>query len=681
MALSLLNRNRDNDPSQTKTRLRDSDKVKPDGYVDDRLKRGRDRTKEQASKRNECLAFARGDQHLYEGKDGLILKPMTASQGKEPWRVRQVRNALKDVIEHEVSAGTQRVPSYSVTPSTFDPEDIAAASIAEQVALYGYEQWNLRTTMERVVSYAVIADEGYAWAFFNNQVGDPMGQDADGNDIATGEVEIRVLGPNEVYSEPGVQFEDSRWYAVEQARPLEDVYAMTGYMGGKLDANANTSDMLNKQQKSTNMVIVTEYLERPSAKNGRKGRWLTMANGHLIVPEKPYPLLDPKGRVCDESVLVRLSYFVDPSSEKGEGLVRHLLDSQRTINDCVNKLLEWKNLALVPRIFAPKGMFDEGMIITDEPGSVYEVNPVSGQNGPTFAPTPQIPQELFQLIEMAKGDIANISAQNSIPNNVDTAKGISALIEKDQQRRARFHANLAQFHGRLMERCLYLVQRGYSEPRLLLIHGTFGAARIPDFLGAQMLGQCDVRVATSSIEPRTRESVEQRVMGYADRGWISPQRAMAAIDAGIAESLVDDYDANVQRANLLIQKLRAGREHFMSNTVLVEGPTRTDPVTGAPLPPMEVPDWMPREFDNAALQMSVFARFMLSPEYDSWTPEQKTIANQIYGGYKKQVANQQAEAAAAQAAVAQSMGNANAAKPAAPPAPPTQPGEQPPKGV
>jgi hypothetical protein len=193
--------------------LRDSEKVKPGKTVEERLKRGRGRMKEQAPKRNECLAFARGDQHVYQGASGLVPRPTTVADGKQPWRVRQVHNMLKDVIEREVSAATQRVPSYDVTPSTLDPEDVAASQIAEQVALYGFEQWNIRSVVERVVSYAVIADEGFAIPYFDNQVGDRIT-----DEIATGEIKIRVLGPNEVYWEPGVNFEDSRWYAIEQAR-------------------------------------------------------------------------------------------------------------------------------------------------------------------------------------------------------------------------------------------------------------------------------------------------------------------------------------------------------------------------------------------------------------------------------------------------------------------------------
>jgi hypothetical protein len=58
--------------------------------------------------------------------------------------------------------------------------------------------------------------------------------------------------------------------------------------------------------------------------------------------------------VCDEPVLHRLSYTVNPEGDD-LGLVERLIDLMRTVNDCWNKLLEWKNRTLMPRMMAPRG--------------------------------------------------------------------------------------------------------------------------------------------------------------------------------------------------------------------------------------------------------------------------------------------------------------------------------------
>src|SRR4051812_2253143 len=131
-------------------------------------------------------------------------------------------------------------------------------------------------------------------------------------------------------------------------------YDMDGYRGGKLDPNAATSDVLGngKIPSGNKLVLVTEYLERPSP-DTPEGRRLVMANDKLICDPMPYPCVDPTGEPVDEPILHYLTRLIDPDSDCDEGLVRHSLDACRTWNDCTNKLLEWKNLALNPQILAP----------------------------------------------------------------------------------------------------------------------------------------------------------------------------------------------------------------------------------------------------------------------------------------------------------------------------------------
>jgi hypothetical protein len=107
------------------------------------------------------------------------------------------------------------------------------------------------------------------------------------------------------------------------------------------------------------MVIVTRYFERPSAKRP-SGRLIYTANDRVICPPEPYPLTDPDGNVIDEPILHPLSWTVDPDDDRDQGLVEDLIDPERGIQDCLNKISEWKNLALNPQIDAPLGLAGHG---------------------------------------------------------------------------------------------------------------------------------------------------------------------------------------------------------------------------------------------------------------------------------------------------------------------------------
>lgn len=648
--------------------------IKPPQGIEERIKRGRDNMREGAPRRNMCLAFSRGEQYRWVDSKNVLKSQATTSnydgRGKPPHRVRSVRNFIFDIVETEVAAATQRIPGYDVAPTSTDPSRISAARLARKVAYYGFEQWGVRKASEQTIRYAVVADEGFAWPYFDNTVGPYMtdtNEKGEEYTVGEGEIKIRVYGPNEVMWEPGLNFDESRWYAIEQARDMDSVMESQGYVGGKLDPDGQKAETSQRDTGQERLVLVTEYLERPTPKRPN-GRWITMANGRVIIPERPYPCVDGSGKVLDEPVLHKLTYAEDPDADRDMGLVRFLIDPQRAINHAVSKFGEWVDLLKNPQIYIVNGRLKGKR--TDEPGAVYQIE---GAGEVKVIETPPIPPELLEQKNEAVSDMARFAAQNDIPAQVESGKGIQFLIEKDSARRANFIANLAEFHSRLMRHCLYLVQRHYTEPRLLKIRGEQGIEPIADFVGAELLGEVDVRVTPGSLEPRTRESIEAKILLFADRGWVSPHEAMAAINNGTAEGLVQSYERDIARANLLIQKCKEGP------AVLFATPQRRpffgenpgiDEETG--LPREYVSGWMPRPFDNVAVQKDVLADFMKGTEYDDFDPPSQEAINSVYDAFLELEAKQQAQAAMAQEETAQSLGMNNASKPQAPPSMPDQ---------
>ena len=111
---------------------------------------------------------------------------------------------------------------------------------------------------------------------------------------------------------------------------------------------------------------MTDYFERPCPKCPQ-GRWLTIANDRVIVDARKledyeqetdqywqdYPLHDVDGSVVDEPVLDRLVYTHDPDDDDDLGLTWQLIDFQRSAQDCINKMLEYKNRGLNLQMLAP----------------------------------------------------------------------------------------------------------------------------------------------------------------------------------------------------------------------------------------------------------------------------------------------------------------------------------------
>ena len=634
--------------------------------INDRIERGRERLRSVATDRDVAHEFYRGNHYAYADENNVLQVQATVTSvrgtGKPRWRARQKRNLIFDAVLYETSAATQRVPNYQVVPSTEDPEDRSAAQLAEKVAVYGHGKWGIRKAAADAVHHAVVAGEAFAWPYFDNTIG-PFIDDGEGGRVGQGDVRIRIFGANECYWEPGVRFEDSPWHCVEQARPAAAVEAMDGFMlsPGTLSADADTRQI--KRENKGKLVLVTDYLERPSTKNP-EGTWITMANNKRIVPDRPYP--------CEgsEPVLRKLSYAPDPDSDRDLGLVPQLVDAMRSKNDAENKLIEWKNLCLLPRIVVTPGLMKKQRW-TDEPGKVYEI-PQPEQNF-KVVDTPVVPRELFEIADRAAADIGRIAAQNDIPTQVESGKGVQALLEMDASRRAAFVTELAEWYSNVMHDCLYLVQRHYTEDRILHIKGDFGWESISDFQGSSLKDQIDVRVFPDSIEPRTRQAVEQRVMNFVQMGWLGPEQAMTAIESGTTDALMSRLMRDEARAHRIVQRLKAGPEALGAMPEIPTG--RMVPITdefGMPITDetgngqtqMEMaPAWMPRHSDNLAVFRVVFEDWMKTEEFEALTPEIQEAAANVYAGILELEAQKEQEAQMAQMAQAEQMGMDNAARP------------------
>jgi hypothetical protein len=669
--------------------------------VTEALSRGRKEMLRDAPKRRLCMCFERGDAYNYISARGFLANQATSldvTGGKPGYRIRNSYNHIRPLVEDKVSAATSQVPSYNVDPTSNDPDDQSAAAVAEKVALYGYDRWSMRRARMLVVKSAIAhGGDGFAFPYFEPNVG-PYTL-VDGEWVGRGEVRIITLGGNEVYWEAGVKFELSRWYAIERARPVDEVMQSPGFYGAKLTPDASTSDTATDAQKIAqgNLVMVTDYLERPCP-TWPEGRRIQMANGRVIIdwrlvdpttsmPWEPYPYRDHDGVVVDEPCIHRLSYTCDPDTDRDLGLVWQLIDAQRTINDCLNKLLEWKNRCLNPQLVAQLGSIIDRP--TDEPGLINYYRP--GFQPPSWQPTPQIPQELFAIYTTMRDAMqffASYADATAAPNVA--AATINADQQQSQARWRSFLGELAEFDSRVMRHCLLLVSRFYTEPRLLKINGWFGPDRVSDFMGSQLNGQVDVRVPASSLETLTKNQLQTQIQWVAQTfpGYLSPEAAIGAMNDGTASNLARSYVFDEAKVSRIIQRIRNGTVMDMptrhetdlqtGGPLMIPGPI--DPATGQPGPPAqaEVPGYMPMpDVDNLAVWRKWIGDWMKTPDYERLDPGLQEVPKQILAAINQLEVRHQQQQIAQQAQQAATLGMGNAAKPAGATQMPDQPAPAP----
>lgn len=722
------------------------------------LARGRKVMIRDAYKRRLCAMFTRGDNFSFETlKGGLSSLPTVTNpdgSGKPRHRMRNAFNHIGPLVEDKVSAATSRIPSYEVVATTSDPEDRVAADVSQRVALYVYDKARLRKVRMKVVKAAIAhGGDGFAMPYFEPNVG-PYARDPEtGRMVGSGEVRVMTFTGNEVYWEPGVDFDDSRWWATEQAVPIDQVKQIPGFIGGELVADGAASFLqTDAHVQSDNLVMVTNFYERPCPEYPR-GRRLQMANEGIIVdarliedpadaqpeiPEDPleaardamqreaaraqaplwedYPLVGHDGETIDEPLIHRLYYKVDPDPKVRDlGLVWDLIDPQRSIDDCVNKLLEWKNRCLNPQMTAQINSLLAGVTPNDEPGFVYWTKP--GTPPPSHMQAPPIPQELFQLYTTLREMMQFFASYADAQAAPDVAaKSLQQAAQQQQARWESFLGDLAEFDSRLMRHLLVLVARFYTKPRIMQVNGWFGPDTIEDFTGSQLMGQLDVTVLPGSLTQLSRGEMLNRIQFIVQNfpGFLSPEMALAALDGGAAMSLVRGYELDVAKVDRVIRAIRDGSvmtafgvrqeiDPATGQTLMMPNPEYPvsqpvadpaappepgsgltavaapplDPVTGQPIAesiPAEVPGYMPlRNVDNLTVWRQHLGDWCKTPDFERATPQQQDVAKQILAYIDVLEAEQAAKQAAQMQAQAAQMGMDNAQRPAGPKSLPSTP--------
>lgn len=638
--------------------------------IEERLKRGRQAMLKEAPARRVAYKFWVGEHYWYvNARNQLQVLDTALFGGKKPGhRIRNKYNFLRLMIEAKVSASTQRVPGYEITPSTDDRQDQEAAITAAQVGAYLYDKIGVRRATTKVVTNALVQREGFAMPYFDPDVGPYTEQiNLQTGDVEVkgrGEIKILTLSRSELAWEAGVDFEDSPWWAIIRATPVDEVEQIPGFYGGTLTKDASTADVPTDKD-TDNMVILTKYLERPS-KQHPEGQCRYFANKREICPKGTYTSIGPDGKVTDDPVIHRLSYTVNPEGDD-QGLAEVLIDPQRTINDSWNKILEWKNRCLNPQMTAPIGAFVKGLTQLDDiPGVIRYYNPV-GLHKPEWEKPPQIPAELQQILELAITHMRALAADVDVqPDPRLAAKTASQAVEQSQLRWQSFLGDLGEFHSRLMRHCLTLVQVYYEDERTIQIDGEYGYRTLSNFKGEDLRSQVNVRVAPGSLESQSRQAIRDEVQFVATTwpGAVSPEAGIAAIHNGVGKNMLRSYENHVSRAWRLVKTAEQGMEALDAMPARFDA-NEIDPLTGQI--GMMVPGWMPRKQDNIDIWQNVLGDYMTSVAYDRQSVDIRHVFDLIWDALE-QIKTQRVMAEAMQRdAMAAGQGLDNAAAPQAPP--------------
>jgi hypothetical protein len=171
---------------------------------------------------------------------------------------------------------------------------------------------------------------------------------------------------------------------------------------------------------------------------------------------------------------------------------------------------------------------------TDEPGAVLYWDGAP-EDKPQWEHVPEIPGSLFRVIDTVMQMMRLMASDDQSEAQADltnvAAKTLQQVLEQSLNRWDGFRSEMAAWDAAIMRHSLLLCARHYSEPRLMKIKGRDGWEHIPDFQGAQLMGEVDVKVFSDSLVPQTRQGVQDQLTWINANfpGWLQPQDALVAL--------------------------------------------------------------------------------------------------------------------------------------------------------
>lgn len=602
------------------------------------------------------MAFYKGKQYTYYNKSLKRLESLPVEDGEKPrYRVRIVNNQIAPGSHALLAKLTKTKPVTHATALSGSDADIKAAQLADRLLEHWWDEFSLDDKLSEALLWSIITGQGYWKITWDEHAGssmrfllDPQGQPI--TDIALadlfrnelqqqgiqpqekvvymGDIKVEVLSPFDVYLDDTAKvFDEAKFVICKHYMTPEEIKERWGL---DVDPDSVSTSPDNWQAGTGTLGIMSEasmkavnigyFLPQPSIPNGRYVTWVD----EKIVEDThwPYPF--------DKLPLVKFPGIRVPGQVYDMGDVDGAIPIQKDLNKTLSQVVEYKNLTLKPRVWAPTGSL-QGVRLTSEPGAVYEYN-VIGDHRPEIEKLPSLPPYVFEHLASLKEDIQQAFgivkiAEGTPPPNVEAGIAIDLLQEMATDRLAPRILLLERALARSGDLMVSLAQEYYQEPRLVKLYGPGGASKSKRFTQADLQGGVNINVETGSALPRTRAGRQQRIMDYVDRGLIRPDQAYKYLDIADLHGLGAMFQSDEDQAYREHDKLLASQpiNEMAAQRAIVEiqqgipvGPNQ-EPITDPQAAETYIKDQSlePHPFENLAAHADVHSLFMKSTEFEA----------------------------------------------------------------
>jgi hypothetical protein len=615
--------------------------------------------------------FYKGNQWVMWNNVSNSIETLGVAETDRPrYKVRLVNNIYQTNTNQLVAQMTKTRPVIHAVPGSGADTDVKAAQFAERLYEVKWEDLSLRSKLQSALVNAQIS-QGYWLITWDGLAGkamkvmlDPQGQpiwdqelagifkeelrDAakqagqDPQDIIAqfekvvylGDVKIDVLDGPSVWLDPVPNnWEDCSYVIVKIPMTVDDIEAR---YGKKVTPNASSGDrspalMYSTKNESNNRpanVRETFHIYHkptPAMPQGRYACWIESPDMFLLESGWELPI--------STLPLVKFSGIERPGSVYDECRGTGARPMQKELNDIISGIAMHRRITMKPQMIAPVGSMRQRL--TDEPGAVFEYNPVAGMT-PEWRQTPPLPAYVFETLQDVQRRLDrhfNImpTERSSLPARTDSGHMVELVMEAVADQLSpeiqRMEISLAKTGDIIAA----YAQKWYQEERMLRIKGPGGSVSVKKFMNTDLDGSYSFAAEAGTGLPRTREGQVQQIKEMVEMGVLDPHEAIQYLPIaglkGVQSRIASDEDFASRKIDKLI-KGEPLNPAAMQQAIQMVQQTGQNPDTGEFFTsPEEAMAFVqsaalkPYLFENLQLGMQVIAEAMKTPEFEKYGPD------------------------------------------------------------
>jgi len=519
------------------------------------------------------MNFYMGNQYCDVGYGGFVREV-----DKEYfWQEREVFNHIAPIIDIRLSKLSKIKPKMTICPATNEEQDIYTAKMGKKVLESVSNKMNLMAKINQATKWSEICGTSFYKISWNSNLGQVVALEDDGNKIKTGDVEISVCSPFEIYPDSSTHeslnecqslihakayttSQIKQMYGVDVKGKEINVYSLDGTSSslGGLGIGGFSTKLIETTRKDS--AIVIEKYVKPNEEYPN-GRLLIVAGNKLVFDgDLPYSNgIDGKRefpfvrQICNEEV----------GSFWGVSMIARLIPIQRAYNAVKNRKHEYLNRLTMGVLAVEDGSVDidnleeEGLA----PGKILVYR--QGSSAPKFLGGENVPTDFEKDEERLLKEFEALSGTSEIGSMEMVSSSLSGvalelLIDENETRLKVTTDSIKSAIKTVAKQILRLYKQFATLPRLMRIVGENGNLEVFYFKGNEISSD-DVQF---DAENETNDTLSQRrnmIFTLLDKGLLSDEngnvsnsmkaKIMENIGFGAWENSVDLSDLHIKNAD------------------------------------------------------------------------------------------------------------------------------------